>query len=537
MDETLSRIDDDELVNVRRWRRRLAVAGAVVVVLAVLALIPPLVNVNRYQRRITSTLSASLGRPVHLDSVTLHLLPFPGFTLTNFVVSEDPAFGDEPTIRANSVEAHIRISSLWRRRVEFSRVRFLEPSLNLVRNPQGRWNLDNVLVHAARIDAAPTGQPRASEAPRFPYIEATGARVNIKRGDEKMPFSLTDADFALWLPSAQQWRVRLTGRPSRTDANIADAGVLRLEGALEHATRLEEVPVDLTASWHDAPLGEATRLLTGDDRGWRGIGQVDATLQGHLGTASVHAKVTLNGLRRTDFVPANPLDVAAECTATANAATAQLTAASCVLPTEGGAPVSLNSALVDLARPAEAPLTIDAPKVSLPWLFGWFKVLSNRVPAEAAPAGELTAHLARPAVTGGPAQWAGSAQLALPAGAQHAAAAIQWTASPSTSWPGCTQAMVSPSAALPLQADATLSLATDVSACGLVLHGTGTATAAALQSAASVLPELTEGIPAVLPGAAPTRFDLTCTRPWAGPETCVQARPAAPVRKPARRRR
>ena len=58
---------------------------------------PPLLNVGRYQRRIVTSMSESLGRPVHLDKVTLHLLPMPGFTLDNFVVSEDPAFGNEPT--------------------------------------------------------------------------------------------------------------------------------------------------------------------------------------------------------------------------------------------------------------------------------------------------------------------------------------------------------------------------------------------------------------------------------------------------------
>src|SRR5579859_2339185 len=66
-----------------------------------LAVLPPLLNVNRFKRRIVT----SLGRPVHLDSVTLVLLPFPGFKLENFVVAEDPAFGSEPVIRANEVEA------------------------------------------------------------------------------------------------------------------------------------------------------------------------------------------------------------------------------------------------------------------------------------------------------------------------------------------------------------------------------------------------------------------------------------------------
>ena len=85
--------------------------------LVLLAIVPPLISVNRFQHRIATSISQSLGRPVHLDRVTLNLLPLPGFTLNNLVVDEDPAFGSEPIIRANSVRATLRIRSLWTKRV------------------------------------------------------------------------------------------------------------------------------------------------------------------------------------------------------------------------------------------------------------------------------------------------------------------------------------------------------------------------------------------------------------------------------------
>ena len=154
-------------------RRRLVFVAAALLVLLALVFTPPLLNVSRLRRRIATSMSQSLGRPVHLDSVTLHLLPMPGFTLNNLVVSEDPAFGYEPVIRAQRVEATLRVSSLWRRHVEFSTIRFVEvdgnhPSLNIVRNAQGRWNLQEILVQAAHANTAPTGQRKAGAEPRFP---------------------------------------------------------------------------------------------------------------------------------------------------------------------------------------------------------------------------------------------------------------------------------------------------------------------------------------------------------------------------------
>ena len=113
--------------------RRLAVqrgwlALVLLSIFLLLALVPPLVSLGRYQHRIATSMSQVLGRPVHLDRVTLNLLPLPSFTIENLVIDEVPAFGAEPLIRANSVHARLRVASLWRHRVEFSRITFTDPA-------------------------------------------------------------------------------------------------------------------------------------------------------------------------------------------------------------------------------------------------------------------------------------------------------------------------------------------------------------------------------------------------------------------------
>src|SRR5580698_3111804 len=165
IDPTYEQEEDLEPIS-RRGLRRLLYLALAALLLLLLVLLPPLIGVNRFQRRIATSISESLGRPVHLDQVTLNLLPLPGFTLQNFVVSEDPAFGTEPIIRANSVRATLRLSSLWSKRVEFSTISFTEPSVNLVHTAAGKWNIESILLHAAHIDAAPTAQKKAGPAPR-----------------------------------------------------------------------------------------------------------------------------------------------------------------------------------------------------------------------------------------------------------------------------------------------------------------------------------------------------------------------------------
>lgn len=363
--------------------------------MVLLVLTPPLVNANRYQRQIARSMSLSLGRPVHLDNVSFHLLPVPGLTLSNLVVSEDPAFGAEPTIRANTVEASLRLSSLWRRRVEFSTVRFVDPSVNLVRNDEGRWNLANVLLHAAHANTAPTAQRRAGPAPRFPYIEATGGRVNVKLGNEKLPFSLTAADFALWQPSPHQWRVRLRGQPDRTDANTTDPGILRIEGDLVQAAAAEDVRVDLHANWYDAPLGEATLLLTGSDMGWRGRLNFDAQLSGTLSTAQVSTRLTLGGLRRAEFAPAKPLDLQLTCSAGVSIETVLLRQLSCGLPDNAPEPLKLTAPEVNLQHPELTQATLVGKAIPNRWALLWAALFSPRISPETNPRGTLDLQFTR----------------------------------------------------------------------------------------------------------------------------------------------
>jgi uncharacterized protein involved in outer membrane biogenesis len=148
----------------KRWRLWLALT-ALVVLLAVV-LVPPMVSINRYKNDITHLVSESLGRPVRLSSVELRLIPRPGFVLTDLTVDEDPAYGAEPVLRANAVKASIRLFSLWRGRLEISRISVDEASINLVRTAEGRWNLESRFPHGGRQGTERGGGAGESEPAR-----------------------------------------------------------------------------------------------------------------------------------------------------------------------------------------------------------------------------------------------------------------------------------------------------------------------------------------------------------------------------------
>ena len=135
----------------------------IVVVLALFLIRP---GASRLRTRIVRSISLALGRPVDVGSVTLRLLPQPGFDLENFVVHEDPEFGAEPVLQSADVVATVRVSSLLRGRLEIARLSLTEPSLNLVRNSEGRWNLEKLVERAASTPVAPlSGFPRHFRSP------------------------------------------------------------------------------------------------------------------------------------------------------------------------------------------------------------------------------------------------------------------------------------------------------------------------------------------------------------------------------------
>ena len=520
-------------------RRRVAYVLCVLLAVLLAIVLPPLLNVNRFRRQTASSIAASLGRPVHMDSLTLSLLPLPALTLTNFVVSEDPAFGAEPVIRANSVRATLRWSSLWRRRVEFSRISLDETSLNLVQRSDGRWNIESILLQASRMEAAPTAQSAVGRAPRFPYIEAANARINVKRNLEKLPLSLTDAEFALWLPQPQQWKLRLEGHPTRTDNASADTGRLRLQGTLGKADAMPNVPVDLAADWSLAPLGAVSTLLTGADAGFRGEMNLHASVLGTLGANTLETRLQLNGIRRADFVPAQTLDASLACKAQASDLFYRLTEIRCAYPPNeapraaGSMALTLAGELPALARPSTAILAGTVVNLPAERLLAALRLVSQRVPAQLVAGGQLSGNFFCCATPNGNFSIL-STQLALPNSQPFLADADlggKFSAG---------QLTVS-SIALDLGGPSPASLDVQADRAGLRLHMAGSVLRSRLLAFASALPQFGDGLREVLPAQPepsgtpefPMHLDLIATRPWFGIQTWTVA-PAA--RTPTRRK-
>ena len=536
---------DPEDLQPRPWvlpdRRRVLTVGGILLTLLLLVLLPPLISVNRFRHRISQSVSESLGRPVRIDSVTLNLLPMPGFTLENFIVGDDPAFSSEPVIRAQTVRVTLRVWSLWRRRVEFSRISLDDPSVNLVHRADGRWNIESILLQASKIEAAPTAQQGAGSEPRFPYVEATGARVNVKMGLEKMPIALTETDLALWLTQPDQWKFRLEGHPTRTNTAATDTGMLRVQGTLGKASTLADSPVDTTLEWRAAPMGGVSWVLLARDAGFRGVMTVRTTIQGTIGKNKVDTELDLNDVRRSDFVPQHTLNANIRCTAQATAVFHQLADVRCGWPSGAltdslAKGFTLAGGISDLSHWRSAAGDAAISEVPASSLLDAVRLASPRISPDLTAGGAISGTLS---CCGKGDTWAAitgqltidKATLALNKGVPFVEADVESDLAGGK--------LTMHPVALDLGAPIPAMLDASIDATGFRLHLGGSAMRTRLSQVAAALPPFGDGLDAALPPATvseepetPIRLDLTSSRTWFTGQTW-----AATETKPVKRRR
>jgi hypothetical protein len=375
--------------NFLRSRRGVA---AVVALVLILFLFRP--GVYKLRNRISNSIGSALGRRVSIDSVHFHLLPRPGFALEGLVVYDDPEFSAEPMIRAQEVSAAIRVRSLLRGRLEIATLSATDPSINLVRSDNGRsngrWNLASLVERNAQIPAAPTGKPASERRPAFPYLEATGARINFKLGQTKKSYALMDADVALWQDSENSWAARIKAEPVRTDFNLSDTGLVQINATWQRASSLRSTPVRIAAQWKSGQLGQITTLLSGRDRGWRGGLTFTANLSGTPEALRIESQTAIDGFRRYDIAGSENVRLVTVCSGEYNTVTSTLADLLCESPVSGGT-VRLRGNL-NVAAPAPTyDLTLEADKVPLASVVRLLRQAKKQIPADLTATGLLNA--------------------------------------------------------------------------------------------------------------------------------------------------
>ncbi|HEX2664557.1 MAG TPA: AsmA family protein [Candidatus Acidoferrum sp.] len=259
------------------WKAGLATVLAVV---ALQVAVSFLVRTHRVHAYLTAHLERAFGRPVEVSTFAARIFPSPQLYADGVTVGEDPGFGYEYFLRAEHLSAGLRWTGLLGGHFEFGTLSFSRPSLTLVRNFEGRWNLERWLPRAKNaspqgpsIYGPPSPVPPVNHLQRIEFDEG---RIDFKNQEEKLAFAFTGVSGSVEQVSPGRWELQLEAQPWRSGVLLQSTGIIRVHGDLAGtSTRLQ--PAEITLRWGEASLADVFRLLHGQDYGARGLFTFDAT--------------------------------------------------------------------------------------------------------------------------------------------------------------------------------------------------------------------------------------------------------------------
>jgi hypothetical protein len=248
--------------------------GALVLLLVLAQLgLPFLLQTRRMRTYLLAHLEKSFGRPVEARSFSMDILPFPRVDVEGVSIGENPAFGHEYFLRADRLTASVRWLGLLRGHFDFGTISLSRPSLILVRNDQGGWNLEGWLPPtqskspAAAIPYGP--QSPADSGNHLQKIEFDEGRINFKTGDEKRPFAFTNVSGSVEQMSPGRWQLRLEAQPWRSGVPLQSTGTLQVRGEVA-GTSARLQPAEIQVHWDKVSIADLFRMITGNDYGVRG---------------------------------------------------------------------------------------------------------------------------------------------------------------------------------------------------------------------------------------------------------------------------
>lgn len=251
---------------------------------------------ERFKQQTRLALEQALGRKVVINGeASYSWRTFPGITVEDVIIHEDPRHGREPMMYASAIQTRIRVLSLLSGKLALDLVRLDAPSVNLSRTAAG-VNMNPFLERLL---------PRKSSQP-LPDITIANGRINFVSDRRKSVLYLSNADLALIPLDDRSFRVQFEGEPARTDRKAVGFGRFRTTGLLRLGEGGRESTADLTFELDNSNIAEVAALFEPKAVSLSGKISSKATLKGTFSDATLQGSVTFSPSRPT----LNPLKAA-----------------------------------------------------------------------------------------------------------------------------------------------------------------------------------------------------------------------------------
>lgn len=284
------------MIRVRRaivWRT----LGAAFLFVVALGALAPFLSADGFRERIREALETALNRKVDIGKVHYNLFTGPGFSVEGVLIGDTPEAGLEPFAHVDTLQARINIwRTVWNRKLAFSTLRLIDPSVNLVKMDRGGWNIQAFFRRATEGKGY---NPHTS----FPDIQVSRGRIDFKFGLLKSVFYINNADVDIYPNEGGDLVVRFSGEPARTDRGAQGFGRFSARGLLHRGSSGED-ELNMALQLERSSLSELARLVNAGEIGVHGYITSDAVLSGPLSHVAISGDLNLSDLHRWDLMPA-----------------------------------------------------------------------------------------------------------------------------------------------------------------------------------------------------------------------------------------
>jgi uncharacterized protein involved in outer membrane biogenesis len=375
----------------------LVLCSLLVVVLAVLALLPRMLDVNRYHDRIQTELQTRLGRSVQLGQMSLGVFP-PTFKVQNAVIGEDPKYNSGmPFAQAAELDIELKLQPLLHKDVQVASLRMVRPQVELIRESDGAWNFSTIGTHPEQQQKEAGGQTKPLQLDHFQIDSGAVAITDREKKQPRMEYNNIDMVLKDYAP----------GKPFEiaVSAHLPGAGkqAVKLEGrgGPIDDTTLVSTPFEGTLLMDQVALSGAQRYMNS-----KALAGTEANISGNLKFKNDAGKVSANGTVRMDNVVARgkalgfPIEL--NCNASDDLNAEVITVSNTQLKM-GSSQFVIAGTVNGKSTPALADLKLNTQNASLADLVQVAQAFGVAISPDKQPSGQLSADLTARGPLSGPA--------------------------------------------------------------------------------------------------------------------------------------
>jgi uncharacterized protein involved in outer membrane biogenesis len=274
-------------------------AAAVLVLVSAALLVWWRFDVNRYRDQVQAALAERLHRDVSIGPMHFSIRPL-GIGVGNGVIHEDPAFQTgRPFARAEELYVVVSPLALLRGRIDLRSVDLRRPSVELVRNAAGVWNV------------ASLGGDGGSDGLVLEHVVITGGEVALTDLAAREPrrvvyqnIDLTLDDYAKSRPFGLELAVTLPGSGAQRLTLRGDAGPIAKD-------QVARTPFTGALQFDEVSLSSLARFLRVD-----ALPEIDATITGAADVKARAGQLSSDGSLRLDRTRVRGVDIGYPITAT-----------------------------------------------------------------------------------------------------------------------------------------------------------------------------------------------------------------------------